>query len=87
MTSPEILDLARSGIIVLLKTAGPIMLVALAVGLTVALFQALTQIQEMTLVFIPKIFAVLIGLLLLLPFMGAVMSGFMTDIMSLIVSG
>ncbi|MCP5433504.1 MAG: flagellar biosynthesis protein FliQ [Alphaproteobacteria bacterium] len=87
MNGPEVLDLAREGIIVLLKLAGPVMLVALFVGVIVALVQALTQIQEMTLVFIPKILAVLASLLLLLPFMGAVLQSFMHDVMALISSG
>ena len=47
------------------------------IGLTVALFQALTQIQEMTLVFVPKIIAIFISLLLLLPFMVTTLAGFM----------
>jgi flagellar biosynthetic protein FliQ len=47
----------------------PIMLIALGVGLVIALFQALTQLQEMTLVFVPKILVVFASLLILLPFM------------------
>ena len=60
--------------------SAPIMLVGLAVGVTIALFQALTQVQEMTLVFVPKIIAIFIALLIFLPLMGALMSGFMTII-------
>ena len=56
------------------------MLIALGVGLVVSLFQALTQIQEATLVYAPKIVAIFLSLLLFLPLMGALMSGFMRQI-------
>jgi flagellar biosynthetic protein FliQ len=50
------------------------------VGVTIALFQALTQVQEMTLVFVPKIIAIFVALLLFLPLMGGLMAGFMAMI-------
>ena len=56
------------------------MLTALVVGLAIGLIQALTQIQEMTLVFVPKIIAIFVVLLLALPFAGSAMNGLMTDI-------
>lgn len=80
MTGPEVLDFAREAIWLMLAMASPIMLVGLAVGVTIALFQALTQVQEMTLVFVPKIIAIFVALLIFLPLMGALMSGFMTAI-------
>ncbi len=49
------------------------MIVGLVVGVVIALFQALTQIQEMTLVFVPKILAIFVTMLLTLPFMGAIL--------------
>ena len=61
----------------LVKVVGPLMSVALGVGLVVAIFQSLTQIQEMTLTFIPKILATFLSLLLFLPFMGSTLNGFM----------
>ena len=87
MSDAEILDIARDGIWTLLKVSGPMMLVGLFVGVTIALFQALTQIQEMTLVFIPKIIAIFLTMLVTLPFMGAALAGFMNRIASHIVSG
>jgi flagellar biosynthetic protein FliQ len=63
------------------------MLVGLVVGLVIALFQALTQIQEQTLVFVPKIIAIFVVMLIALPFMGATMSGYMTRLADLIVTG
>jgi len=56
------------------------MLTALAVGLTIGLLQALTQIQEQTLVFVPKIVAIFIVLLIALPFAGQAMWGLMNNI-------
>ena len=55
----------------------PVMAIALGVGLTISLFQALTQLQEMTLVFVPKIVVVFASVVVLLPFMLATLSGFM----------
>ena len=69
MDTPEVLDIAREAIVVLLKLSAPLMLVALLVGLVVSLFQALTQIQEMTLAFVPKILVIFLSLLVFLPFM------------------
>lgn len=87
MTGADVLDIARDGIWVLIVVSAPMMLVGLIVGVIIALFQALTQIQEQTLVFVPKIIAIFITMLLTLPFLGATMSGFMTRVMDLIVVG
>lgn len=80
MSEADAIDFARSAIYVLLEISAPAMLTALVVGLTVGLLQALTQIQEMTLVFVPKVVAIFVVLLISLPFMGAAMGGLMTDI-------
>ena len=80
MDASNIMDFARSSIMVLLEIIAPAMITALVVGLVIGLLQALTQIQEQTLVFVPKIVAVFIVLLIALPFAGAEMSGLMTDI-------
>jgi flagellar biosynthetic protein FliQ len=87
MSGAEVLDVARDGVFTMLKVAGPLMLVALVVGLAVALFQALTQIQELTLVFVPKIVAIFVALVLLLPFMGAALAGYMDRIQVYIING
>ncbi|MBR9825794.1 MAG: flagellar biosynthesis protein FliQ [Alphaproteobacteria bacterium] len=76
MNGAEVLDYAREAIWLMLAMSAPIMIVGLAVGVTVALFQALTQIQEMTLVFVPKILSIFIALLIFLPLMGALLGGF-----------
>lgn len=87
MTGAEVLDVAREGIWVLILVSAPMMIAGLAVGVVIALFQALTQIQEMTLVFVPKIIAIFVTLLIALPFMGATMGGYMNRIADLIVAG
>lgn len=87
MTSGAILDIARDGIVVFLKVGGPLMIIALAVGLIVSLIQALTQIQEQTLVFVPKIVAVFAALLLFLPFMGDALAGYMGRVAARIATG
>ena len=69
MTGPEVLDVARDAIVTLVLVSAPLMLVGLVVGVVISLFQALTQIQEMTLVFVPKILAIFVAMLLALPFM------------------
>ena len=80
MTGGESIDLARQAIWVLLEVAAPAMLTALVVGLGVGLLQALTQIQEQTLVFVPKIISIFLMLLVTLPFAGAAMYGLMMQI-------
>ena len=87
MSGAEILDVARDGIWTLLKVSGPLMIVGLVVGVIIALFQALTQIQEMTLVFIPKIIAIFLTMLVALPFMGTALAGYMNRIAQHIVGG
>ncbi|MFT5182108.1 MAG: flagellar biosynthetic protein FliQ [Alphaproteobacteria bacterium] len=69
MDMAQVLDVTREAIIVLLKLAAPLMIIALLVGLVISLFQALTQIQEMTLAFVPKILVIFVSLLFFLPFM------------------
>jgi flagellar biosynthetic protein FliQ len=80
MTPIEVVDIGREAIWVLLKTAAPVMLIALGVGLCVSLFQALTQMQEMTLAFVPKIIAIFIALIVLSPYMIGELTGFMEQI-------
>lgn len=87
MSGADILDIAIDGIWTMIFIAAPMMLVGLTVGVVIALFQALTQIQEMTLVFVPKILAIFVTLLVALPFMGATMDSFMTRLIDKIVTG
>ncbi|AIC94818.1 MULTISPECIES: flagellar biosynthesis protein FliQ [Shouchella] len=69
MNLETVTNLAQSGVWTVLLVAGPLLLIALALGLFVSIFQATTQIQEQTLAFIPKIVGVLVGLVILGPWM------------------
>lgn len=80
MSSQFVLSLAENGVFTILLVVGPLLLVALAVGLLVSIFQATTQIQEQTLAFIPKIVAVLLGLVVFGPWMLSHMTEFTTDL-------
>jgi flagellar biosynthetic protein FliQ len=87
MTGPELLDVARDGIMTFLKVASPLMLIALVIGVVISLIQALTQIQEQTVVYVPKIIAVGLAMILLLPFMGDALASYMTRIATRIATG
>jgi len=87
MTGPEVLDVARDAILTLVLVSAPLMLVGLIVGVIISLFQALTQIQEMTLVFVPKILAIFVAMLIALPFMGDLLQGHMMRLAARIMAG
>jgi len=87
MGAPEVLDIGLETIFVALKLGAPAMLLALVVGLAIAFLQALTQIQEMTLTFVPKMLVILLSLVLFLPFMLATLTSFTEELMNRVVSG
>jgi len=87
MTGPEVLEVARDSIWTIVLVASPVLVVGLVVGVAISLVQALTQIQEQTLVFVPKILAVFITLLISLPFMADAMHSHMMRISSRIIGG
>jgi flagellar biosynthesis protein FliQ len=87
MTGPEVMDVARDAIETLILVASPLMLVGLIVGVIISLLQALTQIQETTLVFVPKILAIFLALLIALPFMADVLHSNFLRITAHITSG
>jgi flagellar biosynthetic protein FliQ len=87
MTGPEVLDVAREAIYTLIIVSAPVMLVGLAVGVGISLLQALTQIQEMTLAFVPKILAIFFSLLIALPYMADKLHAEMLRIAARIISG
>lgn len=87
MSGQEVLDVARDAIVTLLIVAAPLMLVGLIVGIAISLLQALTQIQETTLVFVPKILAIFVALLIALPFMADALHSNFLRIAARIVSG
>jgi flagellar biosynthetic protein FliQ len=80
MNGGEVLDIGRDAIWLTIQLCAPSLIIALVVGVVIGLLQALTQVQEATLVYAPKIVAVFISLLIFLPLMGALLSGFMRHI-------
>ena len=80
MSQALVIDLARNAIMLALMVGGPLMLVALVVGLVVSVFQAVTQIQEQTLSFVPKLIAVSVAFLVALPWMLEMMIRYTTDL-------
>lgn len=87
MTGVEVVDVARDAIGVFLMISLPPMLTALIVGVVISLIQALTQIQEQTLTFVPKIIAIFLSFLLFLPLMGKALGGLMTRLADHIATG
>jgi flagellar biosynthetic protein FliQ len=78
-------EIGREAVYVLIMTSMPVLIVALVVGLCISLFQALTQIQETTLTFVPKIIAVYFGMLVIMPYMFGKLKVFMDHIMQHII--
>ncbi|MDD4556352.1 MAG: flagellar biosynthesis protein FliQ [Alphaproteobacteria bacterium] len=87
MTEIEFLDITRDAIFTLIKVVSPVLLVALGIGLIIGIFQALTQIQEMTLAFVPKIIGVFVAIIILLPFMFNQLKNLSDALFDRIVSG
>jgi flagellar biosynthesis protein FliQ len=82
MTPETVIAIAEEGIWTVLIVSGPLLIIALVVGLIVSIFQATTQIQEQTLAFVPKIIAVLLGIVLFGPWMLSHLVTYTSDILS-----
>jgi flagellar biosynthetic protein FliQ len=87
MNEADALDIVQAAIWTVIVSAGPAVAAAMVVGVAIALVQALTQVQEMTLTFVPKILAVMATVALSAPFIGAQISIFTNMIFSRIQSG
>ena len=85
MSEEAVLEIGRNGIWVVLQMSAPIMAAGLVIGLIIALFQALTTIQEMTLTFVPKIIVIFLSLIVLLPFMMTKLIEFSQELFGLMV--
>ncbi len=86
MNGAQVLDIGRDAIWLTIQLAAPMLIVGLVVGVVVGLIQTLTQIQEQTLVFVPKVLSVFLTLLISMPLMGMLMADFMRQIASRIAS-
>ncbi len=87
MNETDLFDLSREAIWITIKIGTPVMVIGLLVGVVIALLQALTQIQEMTLVFVPKILAMLAAMFVLMPMMATTLMEFMVRIADKIIAG
>lgn len=87
MNEADALDIVQAAIWTVLAASGPAVLAAMIVGVVVALLQALTQVQEITLTFVPKILAVLAAVAISAPFIGSQMAIFTNMIFSRVQSG
>ncbi len=87
MNEADALDIVQAAIWTVLIASGPAVLVAMTVGVGIAFVQALTQVQEMTLTFVPKIVAILITVAVSAPFVGAQINGFTNVVFQRIESG
>ncbi|MBY8337880.1 flagellar biosynthetic protein FliQ [Citromicrobium bathyomarinum] len=87
MTSTDAIQIAHAALIVILTISGPMLFTSLVIGVAIGLLQALTQIQEMTLTFVPKLFVMGFVLLLCLPMIGDAMGNFMAQVSDRIVAG
>jgi len=86
MNAVDVMEVSRDAVVVMLKVGSPVLLLALFVGLIISLFQALTQMQEMTLTFVPKALVIVVSLLVFMPFMLRVLIGFTESLMDRIVA-
>jgi len=86
MEEAEVVDFAREAIVLTIQISAPVMMIGLAVGVIIALIQALTQIQEMTLAFVPKMMAIYLAIFLMFPMFAKAMQAFMDKIADKIIS-
>lgn len=84
MTISQVIDIGREAMILVMMISGPLLLVGLIVGLMVGIFQAVTQIHEMTLTFIPKILAIIGLMMYMLPWMITKLSDYTIRLYNLI---
>ncbi|MCF1434887.1 flagellar biosynthetic protein FliQ [Agrobacterium vitis] len=87
MNEADALDIMRAAVWTVLIASGPAVMAAMIVGVVVALIQALTQIQEMTLTFVPKIVAIMVTIGISAPFVGSQISIFANLVFSRVQSG
>lgn len=87
MSAGEISELAKASLVLLMVITAPMLIASLVIGLVIGLLQALTQVQEMTLTFVPKLLAMGVVFLFSLPMIGKAMSNFMQTLASAIISG
>lgn len=76
MTADTVLDLGRDAMLITLMISAPMLLSGMVVGLVISIFQSVTQVQEITLTFVPKIVVVMVAFVLFLPWMVSLLLAF-----------
>lgn len=87
MDAADAIDIARAALLLVMTVAGPMLLAALITGVVIGLLQALTQVQEQTLTFVPKMVIMGVALIASLPMIGSALGQFMQTISDHIVRG
>ncbi len=87
MENAKIVEIAQQAMLITMQISAPVLLVGLIVGVAIALIQALTQIQEITLVFVPKIMAIFLSMFIFLPWMLNILVVFMENLAERMISG
>ncbi|HBL42131.1 flagellar biosynthesis protein FliQ [Gimesia sp.] len=82
MNTSTVLDLGREGLLIMLEVSGPVMLTAVVVGLVISIGQAVTQIQDQTISFVPKIVAMVLAILYTLPWITSLMVEYSTNLIT-----
>ncbi|MCP4395496.1 MAG: flagellar biosynthesis protein FliQ [Alphaproteobacteria bacterium] len=86
MNEAQVLSIVRDAILTMIMMSAPVLIAGMLVGVLISVFQTLTSIQEMTLVFVPKIIAVFIAILLLTPFLLTTITSFTEKMFDYIIS-
>ena len=87
MTALDAMELSKAALILVLTVAGPMLISSLIVGVVIGLFQALTQVQEATLTFVPKLLVTGLVMLASMPMIGQALANFMGEVSARIVAG
>lgn len=82
MDTSTVVDLGREGLLLMLEVSGPVMLTAVVVGLVISIGQAVTQIQDQTISFVPKIIMMVLALLYTLPWITSLMMEYSTSLIT-----
>ena len=81
MDIDQAVELSRAALLLTLMIGSPVMITAICVGLLISIFQSVTQIQDITLTFVPKIFVVMLSFVLFMPWMGDTLLGFVMPLL------
>ena len=87
MNAEQVFDILREAMLVTLIVSGPLMGIGLVVGVIISLIQAMTQIQEMTLTFVPKLIVLFVSMVVFMPFMLATMIKFTEFVFDKMIAG